>query len=344
MLLMNSSFFRSQVFTASIYIPSHTMVLVLAMPNIFVSPIRFQAVSLVYSNHSFIISCNAVPRQQLQSQPQIEQGNEKREQRYNAMKQLLMKECGFSSSQLTAIINKEPSVFRRKTTERAQEAVHLLRDSGFTPDQVRNTIRRNPSVLTRKADEQLKPKIVFFRKLGFAEHEVGYIISHQPRVLGLSLSKSLSPKISLLLNLFGSKTILYNALRRAPGIIVYDIVILTAKLKFMETTGLSKKEVTELLLKDPRFLCSSIDKLQKNMDFLINTARFAPGIVVKYPPFLNFSVENRLKPRYKVFEYLKSLLPSKCPISLVTVLCMSEDNFIERFLEEMPEARRLYGQ
>ncbi|GLJ45106.1 hypothetical protein SUGI_0949540 [Cryptomeria japonica] len=286
------------------------MVLVLAMPNIFVSPIRFQAVSLVYSNHSFIISCNAVPRQQLQSQPQIEQGNEKREQRYNAMKQLLMKECGFSSSQLTAIINKEPSVFRRKTTERAQEAVHLLRDSGFTPDQVRNTIRRNPSVLTRKADEQLKPKIVFFRKLGFAEHE----------------------------------TILYNALRRAPGIIVYDIVILTAKLKFMETTGLSKKEVTELLLKDPRFLCSSIDKLQKNMDFLINTARFAPGIVVKYPPFLNFSVENRLKPRYKVFEYLKSLLPSKCPISLVTVLCMSEDNFIERFLEEMPEARRLYGQ
>ncbi|KAH9293965.1 hypothetical protein KI387_040830, partial [Taxus chinensis] len=264
----------------------------LTFPEFVLCPLRYPPQCLFFSKFSPRISCNA-------TSPSTEGVKEKRERRHDAMKRFLLKECGLSISHLPTVMSKDPSLFRCTSTDRAQQAVQFFRDSGFTLDQVRKTILKDPSVLVRTVDGQLKPKIDLLKTLGLTEQDVGFVISHQPRILCGSLDKNLSPKIFLLLNLFGSKDNLYKALKRTPGILVYDFQTLEKKLKIMESIGLLEHQIKEILEKDPRFLCLSRDKIEKNMNFLTNTAGLHSSIVVKYPLLLGFSVEKRLKPRYK---------------------------------------------
>ncbi|KAH9329278.1 hypothetical protein KI387_001386, partial [Taxus chinensis] len=295
---------------------------------------------LIVSKISFKISCNAIP-----TKLQSEDAEEKRQRRHNAMKTFLVKECGLTPSQLTTVISKDPALFRTKSTERAQDALQLLRDSGFTIDQVRKTILRHPCVLAFKVDDRLKPKIELFKTLGLTEEDMGNVISKHPRILSSSIDNNLAPKIPLLIKLFGSKDKLSKAVRRAPFILLYDFQTLEMKFRNMKSVGLLEHEINELVRKFPPALALSKDKLQKNMDFLTNTARFRPCIVVTYTQFLGFSLEKRLKPRYMVFKYLTSMMNDKhLSISLTTMLCMTELEFANRFLINRPDVAELYNK
>ncbi|KAH9293966.1 hypothetical protein KI387_040831, partial [Taxus chinensis] len=233
----------------------------------------------------------------------------------------------------------EPCIFKSKSTHRAQQTLQLFRDSGFTLDQVRKTILRNPGILKYKAEERLKVKIEYFRKLGLDEEEVATIISHQPIILNYSLQKNFSPKIPLLQNLFGSKANLCKALKRAPILLLFEFETLERKLKHLESIGLLKHEVEELFMKDSMILSLSTNKLDKNMGFLTHTAGFRPNIVLRYIQFLSYSVDKRLKPRHKVFQYLS---PKHLTLSLPSMFCLSEQVFTDRFLRNHPEVAELY--
>ncbi|KAH9292935.1 hypothetical protein KI387_041879 [Taxus chinensis] len=228
----------------------------LRLPSTFSPPGR-PCAYLCFSRLTLIISGKATPDEAVQ---------EKRERRHNAMRKLLLKECGFSLSQLQTLINRDPCLFRFKTHHhRAEQALQLFIDSGFTSDQV----------LTEK------------------KWVVSY--AHQPRVLSCSLQKNLAPKILFFQKLFGSRANLCKALRRAPILLLSEIATLERKLKDLQRIGLLKHEVEELFLKDPLVLYLSIEKLQKNMDFLTNTAGFRPNIVLTYIQLLNFNVEKRVE-------------------------------------------------
>ncbi|KAH9329277.1 hypothetical protein KI387_001385 [Taxus chinensis] len=282
-------------------------------------------VYLIVSKISIKISCNAVS-----TNPLSEDVQEQRQRRHNAMKTFLVKECGFTPSQLATVMSKDPTLFRTKSTERAQHALQLLRDSGFTTDQVRRTIFRHSCVLAIKVDEKLKPKIELFKTLGIVE-DVGHVISKHPRILSSSLGNNLAPKIPLLIKLFGSKDNFSKAVRRAPFILLYDIRTLEKKFRDLKTFGLREHEINELVVKYPLVLAISKDKLGKNMNFLTNTARFSPSIVVTYNQFLGFSVEKRMIPRHMVFKYLTETLNAKhLTISLVTMLCICEQEFVNQ--------------
>ena len=70
---------------------------------------------------------------------------------------------------------------------------------------------------------------------------------------------------------------------------------------------------------------------------------FKPNVVVKYPMLLNLSVEKRMRPRCKVFQYLNLL--GAChdhTMCLLTSLILSEEHFTLRFLSNSPELKRLY--
>ncbi|GLJ45112.1 hypothetical protein SUGI_0949740 [Cryptomeria japonica] len=206
----------------------------------------------------------------------------------------------------------------------------MLRDCGFTVEQIRKTIIKSPAFLTHSVDGSLKPKIEYLKTLGMAEEDVNYVVSHNPRVLTSRLDETTAPKILSLIKLFGSKDNLLKALRRAPEIASYNVKVLNNKLKVLENTGLLEHEIKRILESNPRVLCCSVGKIEKNMDFLTCIVGLKPNVVVKYPIFLNFSVEKRMRPRYEVFKYLNALRARRdLTAGLNTIMSLSEGDFTQ---------------
>ncbi|GLJ36151.1 hypothetical protein SUGI_0725300 [Cryptomeria japonica] len=114
------------------------------------------------------------------------------------------------------------------------------------------------------------------------------------------------------------------------------------KLKLLTTLRLLENEILKIVRWFPSTLSGGIDKIKKNMDFLKNTAGFQPNIVVTHSRLLTYSVENRLLPRHKVFEFLRETDPSRLPKSLVKVYNLSERSFADKFLLGTPEAAKLF--
>ena len=114
-------------------------------------------------------------------------------------------------------------------------------------------------------------------------------------------------------------------------------------LKILENAGLLEHEIKQILVKDPRFLCASVGKIEKNMEFIRCTLGFEPIVLVTYPALLTYSVEKRMMPRYKVFQYLNSFKGhNDHKMSLISSLIISEKIFTGSFLSGSLEAKMLY--
>ncbi|XP_057856021.2 transcription termination factor MTERF4, chloroplastic [Cryptomeria japonica] len=218
----------------------------------------------------------------------------------NIISDLLTKECGFSSSQVTTVMRRAPLLLRNKSDNTAREVIHLLRDPGFTENKLTTTILRYPLILTPRADRQLRPKMEFLKKMGLSTQDSAHIILNRPRLLSLSLENCLAPRILHLETLFGSKDNLCKALRIAPRLLVSDFQkqvkpkveyvknslgtpegstafaralsvvtgvrfeTLEAKIENMASLGLAEKEIGQILKKYPEALRYSTKKMKES--------------------------------------------------------------------------------
>ncbi|XP_059065189.1 transcription termination factor MTEF1, chloroplastic-like isoform X2 [Cryptomeria japonica] len=140
----------------------------------------------------------------------------------NIISELLTKDCGFSSLQVTTVMRRAPRLLRNKSDQTAREVIHLLRDSGFTENKLKILIVKNPTILLLKVDSQLKPKMEFLKKMGLATQDIAHMALRTPRLLASSLENSVVPRILHLETIFGSKVHLCKALRVAPQLLTSD--------------------------------------------------------------------------------------------------------------------------
>ncbi|GLJ25032.1 hypothetical protein SUGI_0479090 [Cryptomeria japonica] len=127
--------------------------------------------------------------------------------------------------------------------------------------------------------------------------------------------------------------------KKDPRLLCLTTEMLDKKLKHLANLGLIDGQINMVL---PSILICSVDKLQKNMDFLTHTAGFAPNIVCTYPMFLKSSVEKRLKPRFMLYKYLTAKHSSEpLTISLATMLTLCDEVFSCRFLSNL-QTLKLY--
>ncbi|XP_057829563.2 transcription termination factor MTERF9, chloroplastic [Cryptomeria japonica] len=285
----------------------------------------------------------------------------------NVISGFLIKECGFSSSQVTTVMRRQPKLLRKKSDHTARKAIHLLKDFELTNNQLKSLIVRNPTILSATANGQLKPKMEFLKNLGLATQEMRQIICRNPRLLTMSLENTIYPRITNLRNLFGSTVHLCLALKTVSELLttdfekqvkpkveyvknnigisegskaflraLYAIIsqsfeTLEKKIKHMASLGLAEEEILLILKGNPIILSCSTKKVKENIDFLIHIAGLMPRIFAPYPLFLSYSVEKRLKPRYEVFKYLRTNQQSKPLPSLTKIFQLSEKEFLKRF-------------
>lgn len=253
------------------------------------------------------------------------------------MSYFLLNECGLCQSELSTVLKFRPAVGRTRSAHTARQAVQFLRDSGMTEDQVKKMITSSPVILALNADRQLKPKLQLMKTLGFTLNAI------PSRLLASSIEKTLYPNIHYLQKLLGSEAKVSKAVKQAPQILsnLNGHEYMEKKLKHLASFGLSEDEVKEAVRKRPGILIISMDKVQKYMDFFVHTAGFPAKILLTKPVLLTFSLECRIKPRYRVLKSISAMQPLNHFPSLSAALCLTERKFLEKYVKSSPDATKL---
>ncbi|GLJ34096.1 hypothetical protein SUGI_0685380 [Cryptomeria japonica] len=288
---------------------------------------------------------------------------------FDIISDLLTKECGFSSSQVTTVMRRQKQLLSYRSDHNAREVIHLLKDSGITENKLKNTILRCPTILQLKVDAQLKPKMEFLKEMGLATQDIAPIVHRAPRLLSLSLENCLAPRILHLETLFGSKVHLCKALRVVPQLLTSDFEkqvqpkveylknrmdilegsavfvralyavmslsfeTLEVKIKLMASLGLAEEEIRQIIKVYPGVLSISAKGLKEKFDFLIRPACLELKNVVSNPQILGLSLEKRLKTRYEVFKTLRTSPYAKAKglITLTGFFKLGEREFLAKF-------------
>ena len=139
--------------------------------------------------------------------------------------------------------------------------------------------------------------------------------------------------------------------KKGFGLDVIQLNFFRAKISLLITLLGGRLSVLLFLIlsKDPIsvFLVFNVDAADQDLLYCTKNrdqdVGFKPNVVVKYPMLLNLSVEKRIRPRYKVFQYL-NLLGARHDhaMCLLTSLIISEEHFTQRFLSDSPELKRFY--
>jgi len=109
------------------------------------------------------------------------------------------------------------------------------------------------------------------------------------------------------------------------------------KLKLFNCFGFSKDEGFQMFKKAPTLFRTSEEKLKVGMEFFLHTVMLPKSVLFHHPTILMFSMEDRVFPRYKVFQLLKSKNLCKKLPSYVGVLFLSEEMFLDKYILQFRE-------
>eukprot|EP01018_Ginkgo_biloba_P036368 Gb_12966 [translate_table: standard] len=288
----------------------------------------------------------------------------------------LFKERGFSDVHIQKIVSRRPQVLASSVQNTLQPKLNVFEHLGIVGDQLGDFISKGPALLSMSLERKIAPGISFLEKMLESNEKVVTVLMREPRILFVNLEKKLESNLLFLQNHGISGKILWSFMIRKPRFFlssqatIKDVVktveklgvsrrsgmfphalfvvssmnkkTLERKIKFLITLGLSKEEVLLIFRKSPFILAASEKKLQCHMDFLVNTLKCVPSIIVSYPQIFTTSMEARIMPRYRVLQMLQSMQLPKESFSIMNMFSATEKRFLEKFVFKYGESSGLY--
>jgi len=310
----------------------------------------------------------------------------------------IINSCGLSPEKALEISKR----LKLKNPDGANAAIDLLRNHGFSESQLCSLVKKFPSVLLSNSDKILLPKLKFFRSIGFSATDLPKFLVMKPTFLKSSLEKTIIPcygvirslvrndneavstlkhglwhcssnvvnnslpniealrqlglpqsSISLLVANFPSVTFMKHAKFVEAVEKVRELGFDPSKTNFVmalkvfadmsEASWKSKFEVLEkcgwssdvFLLafkKHPQFMVSSEHKILKIMSFLMKDMGLAPKEIARCPALLKCNLEKTVIPRFAVVKILKRRGLVKSDLQISTFIKISEKLFLKKYV------------
>ncbi|GLJ48075.1 hypothetical protein SUGI_1015080 [Cryptomeria japonica] len=115
---------------------------------------------------------------------------------------------------------------------------------------------------------------------------------------------------------------------------------LKAKIENLKLCGLTAEETWQVLRAAPLVLGFSKVKVCETMNFVVKDMEIPANYIVKHYNLLHLDLEKILRPRFLVWQKIKSMNgPS---LSLYTVLTMQEARFVRNIIRGHPESTTLW--
>ncbi|XP_057840966.2 transcription termination factor MTERF4, chloroplastic [Cryptomeria japonica] len=283
------------------------------------------------------------------------------------------KKRGFNEVQISKILRNQPGVIELAETK-LEAAIKLLEYFGVVDRNLTRFLTINSRIL-RFSAKNLLSKMEFLKNV-FQSHDVlvkALLRTRTSRLFSSSLEKTMKPSLAYwkgwgfseteLLSLLESFPDLLSRMSLTPGqvdlinkigaekeskmfkyvvgkVAMSRVETLEAKIENLKLCGLSAEETWQVLGAVPLILCFSKKNVSEKMNFLVNNMELSANYVVKYPKFLQISLEKTMRPRFLVWQKIKSI--DALNLSIYTLLRMSETRFVDRIIKEHPESETLW--
>ncbi|KAL7131496.1 hypothetical protein ABFS83_12G007300 [Erythranthe nasuta] len=179
-------------------------------------------------------------------------------------------------------------------------------------------------------DSVLRSNIAYLRRCGVVGSQLITMLKCEPRLLSIPEEelRNLVSRATEVGFLMGSRMLVYGILAlygNTPETI-------DRKSKLLRSFGFSQDESNEMFVKSPPIFKTSEAKLRRGIEFFLQTVMLDKSVLVGTPALLDFSLEKRMIPRYKILEVMKSRgLLEKDP-SFVTVAFLTDKKFVEKYI------------
>jgi len=311
----------------------------------------------------------------------------------------ILNSCGLSSEKALELSKR----LELKNPNGANAVIDLLRNYGFSESQICGLVKKLPSVLFSNPDKILLPKLKFFCSIGFSATDLPRFLVLKPTFLKSSLEKTILPCYGVIRSLvrcdkevvstfkhglwhFNSRNVVKNSVPniealRQLGLPQGSISLLVAnfpsvtfmkherfveavekvremgfdplktnfvmalkafadmseaswksKLEALEKCGWSSDIFLLAFKKHPQFMVSSESKIFKIMSFLTKDVGLAPEDIARCPALLKCNLEKTVIPRFAVVKILKKRGLVKSDLKISTFIKISEKVFLEKYV------------
>ncbi|XP_010472765.1 PREDICTED: uncharacterized protein LOC104752352 [Camelina sativa] len=248
----------------------------------------------------------------------------------------LLKPLGITSSDLVKIVNCRPRFFSCRIHLVLDERINYFMEFLGSKEVLRRVIIRNPSLMLYDLDDKIKPAIESYKELGFSQQDLVAMLISRPTLI---------PRTNFNKDKFGyiqktgvtSESKMFKYVATLIGVSRMETI--QEKLGNLEKFGFSEDEIWHLCGKCPILLTLSVEKVQRNMTFVIASMKLPAHSVFKHPFLLLLNLETQLKPRADLVKRVleMSLKPLIKEVNIFTALRMSEKRFLKVYVMCHPQ-------
>ncbi|KAH7565867.1 hypothetical protein ACOSQ2_022252 [Xanthoceras sorbifolium] len=186
-------------------------------------------------------------------------------------------------------------------------------------------------LVSARPESKLLSNIAFLESCGIVGSHLSLLLKRQPRIFIMEDSK-VRNHVSRVLDMGFSvdSSLFVHALHTVSGL---NVETFLRKLELFRSFGYTKDEYMEMFRRQPMLPTASEKKLKLALEFFLNKIGLEKAALIRAPWCLMLSLEERVIPRYRVMQIVRSkrLLKKKEP-SLTSVLNISEKKFLERYV------------
>ncbi|OMO55960.1 Mitochodrial transcription termination factor-related protein [Corchorus capsularis] len=282
---------------------------------------------------------------------------------------------GFSNAQIALAISKEPQILVANVDKNLRPKAKVFQDLGISRPGLCELLSKNSPLLCCSLEKKLIPSIQILKKV-FGDRDNEVLVQVFNRGNGL-ISRDSLKKVSRNIEYLESCGIvgsqLSNLLKRQPRIfkmqesalrdvvsrasdmglstdrmLVHAIHTLSCmndqtfkkKWELLKSYGFSENDCLVMFRKCPVLFRTSMVKIELGIEFFMNVVKVDKNVLVSRPNLLMSSLGNRVIPRYKVLQIIKSKKLMKREPSFLYILDYSEEEFLEfisRFTADVVE-------
>lgn len=264
--------------------------------------------------------------------------------RFDNMKQKLgvFERLGFTADEAAQIACRAPILLGLKIEGNLLPKLEFLQELIVDKSKISKILMNCPTFFQYNLDKHLRPLIAFLERVGLKGERLRTLIVAKPVVLTLSMEGSLVQTMQFLEGI-GLELGTPAMARAFSSCLSNRVASMQSRLNWLVEYGFTHEEALTMARKQPSILTIGQENITAKMEFLTNQAGLKTGDIVKSVALLTYSLELRMKPRYRVICWLKDTERLK-KLSVSSAMVLSDDRFFERFIKSDPEAAAMYSR
>ncbi|XP_064941229.1 uncharacterized protein LOC135581292 [Musa acuminata AAA Group] len=272
------------------------------------------------------------------------------------------KQNGWSDAQVMKLTQKAPKLLRAKVETTLKPRMRSLQDMGFSDTEIVQLVSKCPTILF----QNIQPKLNFLKSLLGSNERLLKACSRNRFLLTSNLARKIEPNISLLRECGISDKCIARMVVLNPGFVVrknkfikeviehvvelgvphdcgmfsYALLALLnlsrskcdATFATLKSFGWSQPDIVAILRNNPCVLKLSMKNISDKITFLMKEAGCELQCIIRHTGILSRSLEKRMRPRYEVMNFLEQNKLLDKGHSLMSVLVLTDEKFINKFL------------